>query len=78
MWHIDNPLKVYKDYYKAKDSINFSLACIMREEKFSSFSKEDRKELLNHNNIKVKNKKIKNPDNPANLLKVKLITLEVS
>jgi len=78
MWHIDNPLKVYKDFYESDDSNIFSLACIMREDKFNSQGAEDKNKIITHPNIKITNIKIKNPDNPANLLNAKLITLEVS
>jgi len=78
MWHIDNPLKVYKNYYEADASISFSLACIMREDKFDSFSYNDRNTISNHDDINATDIKIKDPDNPANLLNAKLVTLEVS
>ena len=78
MWHIDNPLKVYKDFYQADDTSIFSLACIMREDKFNKQDAKDKENIINHKNIEIKNIKIKNPDNPANLINEKLITLEVS
>ncbi len=78
MWHIDNPLKVYKDFYEADNSNIFSLACIMKEDKFNSQDTNDKEKIIHHENIKISNIKIKNPDNPANLLNAKLITLEVS
>jgi len=77
MWHIDNPLKVYKDYYKADDSMSFSLVCIMRENKFNSHNLNDKENILNHESINIQDIRIKDPDNPANLLNAKLITLEV-
>ncbi len=78
MWHIDNPLKVYRDYYEADEKKVFSLACIIREDKFHSFKSSDRESLSNHNDIVIKDIEIKDPDNPAKLLNAKLITLEVS
>ena len=78
MWHIVNPIKFYKNYYEANNKNSFSLACIMREEKFSSFDASDKEKLSNINNLSVKNIKIKDPDNPAILFNAKLITLEVS
>ena len=77
MWHIDNPIKVYKDFYEADDSNIFSLACIMREDKFEVQKTIDKENLISHKSITISNIKIKNPDNPANLLNAKLITLEV-
>ncbi len=77
MWHIDNPLKVYKNYFVANEAKLFSLACIMREEKFTSFNSQDRENLSATDNISISNIKIKEPDNPARLLDAKLITLEI-
>ena len=78
MWHIDNPLKVYKDYYEANETKTFSLVCIIREGKFLSFNSSDIESLYDHNDIAIKDIEIKDPDNPAKLLNAKLITLEVS
>ncbi|MBT4732064.1 NgoPII family restriction endonuclease [Candidatus Woesearchaeota archaeon] len=78
MWNIDNPLKVYRDYYEADETKVFSLACIIREDKFHSFNSSDRESLSSHNDIVIKDIEIKDPDNPAKLLNAKLITLEVS
>ena len=78
MWNIDNPLKVYRDYYEADETKVFSLACIIREDKVHSFNSSDRESLSSHNDIVIKDIEIKDPDNPAKLLNAKLITLEVS
>jgi hypothetical protein len=78
MWHIDNPLKVFKDTYSANDSSKFSLTCILREEKFNSFTTIDKDTIVNHPNIKLRDVKIKNPDNPAKLMNAKIITMELS
>ena len=78
MWHIDNPLKVYKEYYETDNSEVFSLACIMREDKFHVLDSDDQEAIFNHDEIKITDIKIKNPDNPAKLINAKLITLEVA
>lgn len=77
MWHIDNPLKVFEDVYVADDSNYFNLSCIMRSDKFNSFCREDKKAIEDSDNISMSNIKIKNPDNPAQLLDSKLITIRV-
>lgn len=77
MWHIDNPLKVYKEYYVSDEEKAFSLVCIMRSDKFDSFNLNDRNNLFAHNNISISDVKINDPDNPAILINAKLITLEV-
>ncbi len=77
MWHIDNPLKVYEDYFEADDVNTFSLACIMRDDKFYTLDLNDQEAILNHSDIELADIKIKDPDNPANLIDAKLITLVV-
>lgn len=77
MWHIDNPLKVFKDIYIADESNSFNLSCIMRKEKFDSFDSNDKDLIANSKNISISNIKIKNPDNPAQLLNAKLIVIGV-
>lgn len=77
MWHIDNPLKVFKESYVADESNLFNLSCIMREEKFNSFCDDDKKTIKTNKDISISDIKIKNPDNPAQLLNTKLITLGV-
>ena len=77
MWHIDNPLKVFKGLVVDNESTCFNLSCIMREEKFESFYEDDKAKINNSKNIFIKKVKIKNPDNPAQLIRAKLITFEV-
>ena len=77
MWHIDNPLKVFKEVYISEESNIFNLSCIMRKDKFNSFNDDDKTAINNNQNISSADIEIKNPDNPAQLLKAKLITLGV-
>lgn len=77
MWHIDNPLKVFKESYVADESYLFNLSCIMRVEKFNSFSDADKTAINTNKDISISDIRIKNPDNPAQLLNAKLITLGV-
>ena len=74
MWQIQNPLKVYESSCKISDKDKFHLFALLRKEKYDSFPKEDTKELENHPEIHVKDIKIKDPNNPANLIEAKLIT----
>ena len=72
MWHMDGPLKVFKCHISnTEDAFNFS--CIMRTEKFDSFHESDKVAVIANKNISVADIKIKDPDNPANLLDAKLI-----
>ena len=50
---------------------------ILKKEKYESFSIEDR-ELVEHNpKLMIENIRIKNPDNPANLMDAKLIVYKI-
>ena len=77
MWNIENSLKVFEEVYVADESNFFNLVCIMKREKFDAFSFDDRKAIKTCNNIKLSNIKVKNPDNPAQRLDAKIITLGV-
>lgn len=77
MWTIQNPLKVFSNIFNfEKNKSNFSLICLMKEEKYKSFPKEDKKNLENDGSIVIKNIKIQNPDNPAQQIKSKLVILK--
>jgi len=78
MWHIDNPIKVFRDIYTANDSNAFNLSCIMRKDKFDSFTENDKRLIEKNSKISISDIKIKNPDNPAQLLEAKLIVMGVN
>ncbi len=78
MWHIDNPLKVFKDIHQVNMDKTFNLVCIMRLEKYNSFEQEEKDKLQYHQHIHLKDIQIKNPNNPAQLIDAKLITMEIS
>ena len=77
MWHIESPFKFFSEYLDLESKI-FSLNVIILEEKYNSFPEEDRKNIEKLKNIwvKIKNIFIKSPDNPAKLLKAKIISYE--
>lgn len=76
MWHIDNPLRVFDYVYQIDEQKVFSLACLMTKLKFDSFPTEDRNRLQTKP-VQVKTVKIKNPNNPANLIDAVLISFQV-
>lgn len=76
MWGIEHPSKVFNYIYTKNQSSKFSLTCIMRKEKFDSFSDLDKEVINSSTSIICEEKKIKNPDNPANLIDAILITLD--
>ncbi len=73
MWQIQNPLRVYENLCEVKDKEKFHLFTLMKKEKYNSFPKEDRKTIENNGDISVKDIKIKDPNNPANMIEAKLI-----
>jgi hypothetical protein len=74
MWEIENPIRVFSYLYYYNERREFSLIALMLKNKFDSFPKEDKIAIENNTRISVKNVKIKNPNNPAELLDAKLIT----
>lgn len=76
MWHIKNPIKVFEDVAFVDNEDEFTVNVLLREEKYFSFPEEDRKKLenLQNENFKIQNIEIKSPNNPAQLLKAKLLT----
>ena len=77
MWGIDNPSLVF-NYVHVPDLRNsFNLAVIMREEKYNSFSEEDKNLITENDDIAIRDVRINNPNNPAVLLNTKLITFSI-
>lgn len=74
MWQIQNPRKVFS-YLNIPQNKDFQLVSILSEEKYNSFPKASRDKIENLicNSFKIQNIKVKNPNNPANLIKAKLI-----
>lgn len=75
MWGIENPLKVFNYIYTRNHNFDFSLMCIINDDKWSSFNNiEDLIALAEDvDELTIENVRIKNPDNPANLIDAKLI-----
>lgn len=74
MWGIENPWKVFSYIYKEDTSKEFNFMCIINEEKWNSFNNVSLLLNLNIDGLNICDVKIKDPDNPANLKKAKLIT----
>ena len=75
MWMIENPIRVFSYIYRLDSKQPFSLAAIMTKTKFDSFSQEDISAINSDTRIKSKIVKVKNPNNPAELMDAELITL---
>jgi NgoPII restriction endonuclease len=81
MWHIENPNKIfnYLKEVKSLQTADFKVICLLTAAKFNSFSKADRQALESHTQegYFFGDVKIKNPNNPAQLMDCKLITYRV-
>jgi hypothetical protein len=75
MWHIDNPLKVFKEFVSSNKS-SFNVHAILLKDKYDAFPPADisRLENLQNPNLSISNIKIKSPNNPAQRLEAKLIS----
>ncbi len=79
MWHIDNPNRTFDYIYQFDDNATFQLISLITMEKYNDLPRED-KELLEKSKFKyldIQNVRIKNPNNPAQLIDAKLLTFKV-
>lgn len=72
MWHISHPQKVYDYIPKSEYNSEFKFYCVMKKEKFETFSENDKNVLLSmsklNSNFNLSEVLIKDPNNPANLI----------
>ncbi len=74
MWGIENPWKVFDYVYQRDPEKSFNFMCLINETKWNSLGNTDRLTALQNENFSIKDVKIKNPDNPAQQVKAKLIS----
>ena len=77
MWHIANPSRLYGYFIEPTKTKQFYL--LMRESKYQSFSEEERSEIegikkLGYSSDAIE---IRDPDNPAKLIRARLIKYEI-
>lgn len=79
MWHIENPHKTFQYLNCTDNNAKFQFIVLMLKNKFESFSIDDQNNLLKleKENYTIKDVKIKNPDNPANLIDAVLIIYRI-
>lgn len=79
MWGIENPWKVFHYIYQRDSSKRFNFMCIISNEKWNTLG--NRNKLLDlaeqMDTLSITDKQVKDPDNPAKLINVKLITFNV-
>jgi len=76
MWGIENPWNVFNYVYERNKNANFNFMCIINEDKWNTFDNINLLKNINDEKFMIKDIKIKNPDNPAQLRKAKLITYD--
>lgn len=79
MWLLQPPVKVYDYVYQYSNNLKFQLVAIIPIEKYNSFPIESRNKIegLDDENLNIEDIKVKNPNNPVNLIDCKLITIKV-
>lgn len=79
MWHIDNPSKILNYLYKHDETKAFQMVCLMKKAKYDSLPLKDRQmiENLNHPNVSVRDVKIKNPNNPVQLMDGRTLVFKI-
>ena len=76
MWLIKNPWVVFNYIYERNKEKNFNFCAIISEKKYNTLDNKSLLEEISRKDtrLKIEDKNIKNPNNPAKLIKVKLIT----
>lgn len=79
MWHIENPTKIFYYLCTYDETASFQLICLMRKEKYETLPLEDRSaiESLNNLHVTLGDVKIKNPNNPVQLMDGKLLVFKI-
>ncbi|MBQ8974616.1 MAG: NgoPII family restriction endonuclease [Oscillospiraceae bacterium] len=76
MWGIENPWRVFSYVYTRDLSSCFDFMCIINSAKWNTFDNTAELTALSEQNdkLRISDVKVKNPDNPAQLVDAKLIT----
>lgn len=74
MWGIENPWKVFNYLYQRNYANQFNFMCLINQEKWDSFNNTELLLNLVHDNLKIIDVEVKDPNNPAKLKLAKLIT----
>ncbi|MBN2458853.1 NgoPII family restriction endonuclease [Candidatus Woesearchaeota archaeon] len=77
MWTIKNPLEVFKGVFEIEEKEAFNLLAIMRKDKYDKFPKNDINRLESDKKVIIKDVKICNPNNPAELMEAKVIICKI-
>ncbi|WP_297114476.1 NgoPII family restriction endonuclease [uncultured Porphyromonas sp.] len=80
MWGIENPFTLFQDLYEIKEEHCFDLLAVVEKNKYLSFDNRYKLESLSKSlkGLSIKDAKVREPNNPALLKNVKLITYSIS
>ena len=77
MWGIENPWRVFEYVYQRDYTKAFNFMCLINEDKWNTFDNTELITSLNAPGFSIRDVRIKNPDNPAQLINAKLITYSI-
>lgn len=77
MWGIENPWTVFRYVYQRDVTKDFTFMCIINDEKWTSFDNTQLITAISKPGFSIENVCIKNPDNPAKLVKAKLVSFSL-
>lgn len=79
MWHIENPTKIFNYLYHYDETASFQLICLMKKEKYETLPLTDRNtiENLGNTHVHLSDVRIKNPNNPVQLMDGKLLVFKI-
>jgi hypothetical protein len=75
MWGIDTPHSVFGHLTAYNKLAKFSAFALVPDERYEAFAPADRLLIEENPRVEIKNVKIKSPDNPAQYMKARLITI---
>ena len=75
MFQIKSPIKLFSDFIIPDLEKHLSVFAIMKKSKFDQFNREDKENIQNSMNLS--DIRIKNPDNPEELMDAKLIDFSI-
>jgi hypothetical protein len=77
MWGIRSPSFYFKDLIAQRESDDLTVSAVMRKAKYEAFPPSSRR-AFEAADYQISDKKIKNPDNPAQLIDAKILILRRS
>ncbi len=77
MWGISNPWSVFNYVYERDLSKEFTFMCLINEQKWNTFTNTNLITELQIEGFAITDVEIRNPDNPAQLVRAKLITYDI-